>query len=317
MSRWIAKVAGSTALFAAVCVGQTPKPDSPKIQAEIERIKKVAGADWTVTEKYFCETEGTTPSATAPLIEPTKLFDNLYVFGRQGTATYIISTSEGLIAIDSGYAGQTDEVFLGAMKKLGLDPMQIKYLLIAHGHADHFGGARYLQDSLTVRVMMGTLDWDALAMNPPAPNAPQPPLRDIGIVEERPITVGDTTVTPIWIPGHTPGSFGFIFQVKDNGVAHTAGLFGGTALITKDFTEERMKQYLGSLDKWAGETKKRTVDVEIQNHPTMDGLVERIAKLKERKAGQPNPFVVGADSYQRFLSVMSDCIKVRVARGKE
>jgi metallo-beta-lactamase class B len=65
------------------------------------------------------------------------------------------------------------------------------------------------------------------------------------------------------------------------------------------------------------ETKKRNVDVEIQNHPTMDGLVEKLAKLKERKVGQPNPFVVGADSYQRFLMVMSDCLKVRVERGKQ
>jgi hypothetical protein len=49
----------------------------------------------------------------------------------------------------------------------------------------------------------------------------------------------------------------------------------------------------------------------------MDGLVEKLAKLKDRKAGQPNPFVVGSESYQRFLTTMSDCIKVRVARGKE
>ena len=214
MSRLFAKMTG-VAVLAATCFAQAPKADSPKIQAEIERIKKIAGTDWAVTEKYYCETEGGTPSPNAPLIEPTKLFDNLYVFGRQGTVTYIISTSEGLIAIDSGYAGQTEEVFLGGMKKLGLDPKQIKYLLLAHGHADHFGGARYLQDSQMIRVMMGTLDWDELAMHPPAPNAAQPPLRDIGIVEERPIIVGDTTVTPIWIPGHTPGSYGFIFPVKE------------------------------------------------------------------------------------------------------
>jgi metallo-beta-lactamase class B len=320
MSRFITNFIGGVAMLAAVsCFAQAPKPDSPKIQAEIQRIKTLAGTDWAVTEKYFCESEGSTPSQNAPLLEPTKLFDNLYVMGRQGTATYIISTSEGLIGIDTGYAGQTDEVFIGGMKKLGLDPAKLKYVLIAHGHADHFGGARYLQDSLQMRIMMGTLDWDMLAQAPAGPaNAPAPPLRDIGIVEnDRPIILGDTQITPIWIPGHTPGSFGFIFPVKEGGVTHTAGLFGGTALITSNFAEDRIQQYLGSLAKWGAETKKRNVDVEIQNHPVMDGLVEKLAKLKDRKAGQPNPFVVGAESYQRFLTVMSDCIIVREARKKE
>ena len=44
------------------------------------------------------------------------------------------------------------------------------------------------------------------------------------------MTLGGLSVTPVAIPGHTPGSLDFIFEVKDNGRAHVAGLFGGTVL---------------------------------------------------------------------------------------
>jgi hypothetical protein len=56
------------------------------------------------------------------------------------------------------------------------------------------------------------------------------------------------------------------------------------------------------------------VDVEIQNHPMYDGLEAKLARLKRRASGEPHPFVVGRDAYQRFLSVMSGCIGVQQAR---
>jgi metallo-beta-lactamase class B len=56
------------------------------------------------------------------------------------------------------------------------------------------------------------------------------------------------------------------------------------------------------------------VDVEIQNHPLYDGFTARLPRLKQRAAGQPHPFVVGREAYQRFLQVMSGCTSVQLAR---
>jgi len=36
----------------------------------------------------------------------------------------------------------------------------------------------------------------------------------------------------------------------------------------------------------------------------------------ERRQGDPNPFVVGEGSYQKFLDVMSLCTQVNIARRK-
>ena len=48
------------------------------------------------------------------------------------------------------------------MKKLGLDPAQIKYVIVSHGHGDHSGGAKYLQDKFGARVILSEADWDLL-----------------------------------------------------------------------------------------------------------------------------------------------------------
>jgi metallo-beta-lactamase class B len=61
-------------------------------------------------------------------------------------------------------------------------------------------------------------------------------------------------------------------------------------------------------------TRGLNVDVELQNHPLYDGFPARLQRLTQRAPGQPNPFVVGPEAYQRFLQVMSGCTRVQLAR---
>jgi hypothetical protein len=49
----------------------------------------------------------------------------------------------------------------------------------------------------------------------------------------------------------------------------------------------------------------------------MDGLPEKLEKLKTRSKGEPNPFVVGQANYGKFLDVMSQCMDAQIARRKE
>ena len=79
-----------------------------------------------------------------------------------------------------------DEI-LGGFKKLNLNPADIKYLLISHGHLDHYGGAKYLQDTYHPKVLMGGPDWEALDK----PNARGPkPARDVTVSDGQKLTLG-------------------------------------------------------------------------------------------------------------------------------
>jgi hypothetical protein len=56
------------------------------------------------------------------------------------------------------------------------------------------------------------------------------------------------------------------------------------------------------------------VDVELQNHPIFDLTPERLVRLKNRKTGEPHPFIVGTEPYVRFWSVVSECIQAEIVR---
>lgn len=117
--------------------------------------------------------------------------------------------------------------------------------------------------------------------------------------------------------GHTPGSMGLIFPVKDNGKTHMAAMYAGTILGAAAISDEGLRQYIKSIAHSKEETKRAKVDVELQNHPLFDDFTEKLEKLKSRKAGDPNPFVVGEANNHKFLDVMSACMQANIDRRKQ
>jgi metallo-beta-lactamase class B len=320
-------VIGAALTCATLVAGQTPPPqnaaggDTPAIRQRLDALRKTAGTDWAEAFEFFCAVNPNRANrADDPEIEPTRVFDNLAVIGRTSTAVWVVTTSSGLVLIDAGYGDQLDSVLLAGMKKLGLDPARVTHVIVAHGHGDHFGGASYFQQR-GARVAMGAPDWDLVEApsapgRGPAPAAPviAPPKRDIAVTDGQMLTVGDTSFTFVMIPGHTPGSIGIVFPIKDGTATHMAGLFGGSILIPTRIPDEGLRQYMKSIEHWGDVTRKMNVEVEIQNHPMYDGFVAKLQRLKERKAPEPNPFVIGRDGYRRFLDVMSGCTDVQLAR---
>ena len=298
------------------------KPDSPEVKALIEKAKRAGGSMWADEAHFFCEAPRAN-SATDPVIAPTKIFDNVYAIGNSGTTVYVVQTSDGLLMIDSLGAAQVETLLLPGFQKLGLDPAQVKIIIAGHGHADHVGGSRYMQEHFGSKVYISAADWN-LIENPPAargggaPAAPPQvwPKHDQVLTEGQPVVLGDLKVMPVAIPGHTPGSMGFIFPVKDNGRTHMAALYGGTVLTPGIISDEGLATYLKSVAHFRDETTKAKVDVEIQNHPLMDPIQAKLDKLAARRTGDPNPFVVGQENYQKFLDVMSLCTQVNITRRK-
>ena len=303
-------------------VGTPPVNDSAEVQRLLAQARAAAGSEWTEAFDFICAPNPNRANRPDdPLIQPTKVFDNLFAVGRSGTTVWVIRTSAGLVLIDAGYADQLETVLLPGLRQLGLDPDQVRYVLVGHGHADHYGPASYFQKR-GARVGMAAADWDLLNAPAAGPGrggpavapALPPPTRDLVIAEGQPLTVGDVTFTPVAIPGHTPGSLGFIFPVRDGAATHTAGLFGGSILIPGFLPAEGLTQYIKSVEHWAAVTAANNVDVELQNHPLYDGMLGRLERLRSRQPAQPHPFVVGRDAYQRFTRVMADCIRVQLAR---
>lgn len=296
------------------------KPDSPQVQALVEKAKKTAGSQWAEEAHFFCEAPRGN-SATDPEIAPTKIFDNVYVIGNAGTVIYVVQTSNGLVMLDSLGTAQLETQLLPGFQKLGLDPANVRAVIMGHGHADHFGGSPYFQDKFGARIYISEADWNLMDNPPPGrggqPPAPQVrPKRDQVVADGQAIVIGDFRVTPVAIPGHTPGSMGYIFPVKDNGRTRMAAMYGGTILTPGPISDEGLATYLKSVARFKDATSKAKVEIVMQNHPLMDPVQPKLAKMQSRRSGDPNPWVVGESNYQKFLDVMYQCTEVNIARRK-
>jgi metallo-beta-lactamase class B len=327
---------------AAQAPGAAPVPaDSARVAELVAHARAAAGTQWAEAVDFFCGRDTARANrADDPELAPARVFDNLYALGRTSTVIWAIKTPAGIVLIDAGYPDQVESVVLPGLRKLGLDPNDVKLVLLAHGHADHFGGASYFQQR-GARVALSGADWDLMqnppatpppsaapstaAPSPPPANAPSPssatalppPRRDLVVIDGQPLELGSLSITPVSIPGHTPGSLGFVFKVEDGGRAHTAALFGGSILLSSRIPDAGLEQYVSSVEHFAAVTRRLGVDVEIQNHPLYDGFEPKLAQLKARKPGAAHPFVVGADGYQNFLTVMGDCARVELERRKD
>lgn len=102
----------------------------------------------------------------ASAVEPAKVFDNLYYLGNQFVGAWMVNTSEGIILIDSmNNSDDAEKIIVPRIKKLGFDPAKIKYVLVTHGHCDHYGGAKYIQDNFGAKVLITSVDWSFMEKN--------------------------------------------------------------------------------------------------------------------------------------------------------
>ena len=90
---------------------------------------------------------------------PAKLFDNLYYVGSYLQSMWAVTTSEGIILHDTAFDYMAESLITEGLTELGLDPADIKYVIVAHGHGDHHLGAKYLQDTYGARIIMAEADW--------------------------------------------------------------------------------------------------------------------------------------------------------------
>lgn len=245
----------------------------------------------------------------ASTAEPAKVFENLYFVGTRSVTSWVVKTSEGLIVIDALNNDRESKSYIeGGLQKLGLDPKDIKYLIITHAHGDHYGGQQYLVDTYKPKVIMSEQDWQELEKPDQQffnPRWGKAPVRDVSVKDGDTITLGDTTIKLYVTPGHTPGTLSLILPVTDAGEKHQAALWGGTGLNFGP-NAKRLQEYSQSAKRLRDIATEADVDVFLSNHPTRDGALDNIARLKQRTAGGQHPFVTGEKALGA-LELLEDC----------
>jgi metallo-beta-lactamase class B len=321
-------------LAGALAHAQAPAaPVSPEVERHIAAAKAAAGTEHAGLFDAVCTTArqviaqasappraggagrgaraGGPPAAPARETwhaEPVKVFDNLYFLGQTEFSVWALTTSQGIVLLDAIFDYSIEDEVVGGMKKLGLDPTQIRYVMVSHGHLDHAGGAKFLQEMFGARLLMTAADYDLLDRDNPV----WKPKRDMVVTDGQKLTLGDTTLTFYVTPGHTEGTISTIFPVRDNGQRHVVAEWGGT-LFNFGPIRPRLQMYADSAARFKQIATQAGADVILSNHTVYDGSKTKLPAVLTRKPGQPHPYVVGADSVQRYLTTVGECAQAALA----
>ena len=313
-----------TVLFAIVGIASAQTPNTT-VDSYIATAKAAAATDWAGTFLRLCIPPSAGPQATggqagagrgargrgtAPrtparetwYAEPAKVADNLYFLGTKIHSAWAIVGSQGIIVLEALFDYAARDEILDGMKKVGLDPKNVKYVLLSHAHADHDGGAVLLQDSIPgVHIIYGAEDWDAVDKRPSGKAK-----HDMVGADGMKVSVGDASVQIVTMPGHTPGTLSFLFEVRDNGKPLRVAYVGGTA-IPFNGSAAYYDSYIASSKKMAKAAADYGATALMSNHSEFDDAYFKAHAAANRKPGEPNPFDVGTEGVARYFTVVQAC----------
>ncbi|HJZ73219.1 MAG TPA: MBL fold metallo-hydrolase, partial [Vicinamibacterales bacterium] len=220
-------------------------------------------------------------------------------------SSWALTTSDGIILYDTHGVYDAEDLIVGGLKKLGLDPARARYVIISHAHLNEVGGAKLMQEHYGTRVVMGARDWDLVdeSVNGFPTGKPR---RDIVATDGMKITLGGRTVTLYLLPGHTPGSIGGIFQVHDHGKPLTVAYSGGTEF---NFLNDvaHFDTYLASVRKFAAIAAAAGATVIMGNQSQFDNAAPKLRMLADRRPTEPHPLEVGAAAMARYFNIEDEC----------
>ena len=324
-------VTGMLAAAVLVATMGTASAQTPPqtIDGYIGAAKIAAGTDWAGTFLRLCippppgpQSPGA-PAAAAGArrpparetwyAEPAKVADNLYFLGTKIHSAWAIVGGQGIIIIEALFDYAANDEILDGLKKLGLDKNKVKYVILSHAHADHDGGAKLLQDEIPgVHLIYGAQDWEAVDKS--TNHAGGKPKHDMVGDDGMNVSVGDASVRIVTMPGHTPGTLSYLFEVRDHGKPLRIAYVGGTA-IPFNASSESYDGYIASSKKMAKAAAGFGATALLSNHSEFDDAYFKAHSAANRSPGEGNPFDVGPDGVARYFRGVQNCAEATKLRA--
>ena len=253
-------------------------------------------------------------------MKPFRIYGNVYYVGDEKVCMHLIDIGEGLILIDTGFP-HTKHQLVQAIWEAGFNPRDLKLVIITHGHFDHYGAAVQLRGLYGCKLAISDVDAKLIVpMMPmkgtlPVEEYPVEPFEpDFVIHECESITLGNTTIETVPVPGHSPGVLAFFFETTEvNGEKKRCGLIGGIGLggmsmkriLEKDESPDKQKKFLEALDR----IYDQKVDIVLGNHPENNHTCEKRKQMLENPDGA-NPFVDANEWHQLIDGLRAKMAKI-------
>lgn len=255
-------------------------------------------------------------------VPPRHLVGNIYYVGAIGISSFLVTTPEGHILLDTGFE-ETVPLIQRSVEQLGFKVGDIKYILGSHAHNDHTGGHAAMQRLTGAKIVSSAADAHVLETGGVDDYSPYPkelmrytPARAAVIVRDGDkITLGGVTLTANLTPGHTRGATTWSMDVNDEGTTRhvvffsSVSIVAGTSLIAQP-------PYPGILDDYhatMAKLKALPCDIWFAPHGGQFAMGAKLERLERNE--KPNPFI-DPSGWQKLIADAQRALDQQIALEK-
>jgi metallo-beta-lactamase class B len=249
---------------------------------------------------------------------PFKIAGNLYYVGSHGLASYLITTPQGHILINSDLEASVP-LLRASVEKLGFQFTDVKVLLISHAHFDHDAGSAAVKRMTGAKYMV--MDGDVPVVESggkldffygTSPSGLYPPAKvDRVLHDGDSVTLGGSTLIAHLTPGHTKGCTTWTMKTTEDGKSYNVVILGSIG-VNPGYVLVNNKDYPQIADDYVrGFKTLRSLpcDVFLASHGRFYDMQAKYAKLQ--KGGGPNPFIDPA-GYKAHLDLQEKNFRAKL-----
>ena len=237
---------------------------------------------------------------------PHKIIGNLYYVGTRSLASFLVTTPQGHILINSDYERNVPTV-RGSIEQLGFKYADVKIVLGSHAHADHMEGDALVKQLTGATVMAMAEDVPALEKMMPG-GKPHPIDKVLHDGDE--VKLGGTTLVAHLTPGHTRGCTTWTLKAQENGKSYDVVIIGSVGVNPgmKLVNNPDAPRIAEEFNRAFATLRKLRPDVPLGSHPGMYTMAEKYAKVGKG----PNPYIDPA-GYTAELDIVEGVFRSQLA----
>ena len=231
-------------------------------------------------------------------VPPQHLVGNIYYVGAIGVSSYLITTPEGHILLDTGF-DDTVPVIQHSVEQLGFRLADIKIILSSHAHVDHVGGHARMKQLTGAQIVESAADARTLESGgaddfiqwPKETILYAPVKADRIVADGEGVTLGGVTLTAHLTPGHTRGATTWTMEVVEGGVTQhvvffsSASINPGTRLLNNPLYPDFVREFEATLAK----LHALPCDIFFAPHGGQFAMADKFARLG--RGEKANPFI--------------------------
>jgi metallo-beta-lactamase class B len=252
-------------------------------------------------------------------VEPFRIVGNIHYVGGVNIASYLITTPQGHILMDTGMNEMHDGI-KNSIAKLGFKVADIKIMLSSHAHFDHIEGHAAMQRATGAQVMAMAGDAEALESghdNSALGALGWEPVKVARVLKRGDtVSLGGTTLRALHVPGHTQGGTTWMTTVEDGGRQYAVAFMtgntpnGGVPLFNNPRHKNVVEDARHSFKTLKAEKQP---DIVLVGHPQA-----MFANTMERmtKGERPHPLLNGAEAWTKQLASGEAAFEKRVAEER-